>query len=155
MGAAYFYHLTEQPLEVTLPVLIAKAREAGWVVELRGRDARQLDRLDELLWTGADDSFLPHGRAGGAHDALQPVLLCSEGQKAANTPSCVMAFDGAGVSAEECGALERVCILFDGQDQAAVQQARDQWRELTAAGVPAQYWAQEGGRWTKKAEAGG
>ncbi|MBM1219093.1 DNA polymerase III subunit chi [Ponticoccus sp. SC2-23] len=155
MGAAYFYHLTEQPLEATLPALIGKARAAGWMVEVRGREAGLLDRLDEHLWTGIDDMFLPHSRAGGPYDALQPVLLCVEGQVAANTPACLMAVGGAGVTPGECAALERVCILFDGHDPEAVQQARSQWRDLTGAGVVAQYWAQEGGRWMKNAESGG
>jgi len=155
MGAAYFYHLTEQPLEATLPVLIAKARAAGWAVEVRGTDARMMDRLDDQLWSGPDDMFVPHGRAGGPHDALQPVLLCTVDEAAANAPACIMAVGGAGITPAECAMLERACILFDGQDPEAVQQARDQWRDLTGAGVAAQYWAQEGGRWTKKAESGG
>ena len=57
--------------------------------------------------------------------------------------------------AEEVEALERVCILFDGADQVALERARNQWRDLTKAGVAAQYWAEEGGRWVKKAESGG
>ena len=40
MGAAYFYHLTQNPLERTLPILLGKARAAGWAIELRGRDPR-------------------------------------------------------------------------------------------------------------------
>lgn len=150
MGAAYFYHLTERPLEATLPVLLTKALEAGWRVEVRGRDAAMLDRLDRVLWQG--EGFLPHGLAGGMHDALQPVLLTA-GQ-GGNGASCVMAVDGAEVTAEETGALQRVCILFDGGDAAAVEGARGQWRRLTEAGVAAQYWAEEDGRWVKKAESG-
>ncbi|MEM1101745.1 MAG: DNA polymerase III subunit chi, partial [Pseudomonadota bacterium] len=34
----------------------------------------------------------------------------------------------------------------------AVARARVQWKALTGAGVAAQYWAQEDGRWTMKAE---
>ena len=63
-----------------------------------------------------------------------------------------MAVDGAEVSAQEVQALERVCILFDGNDTAAVQAARDQWKALTGAGCAAQYWSEETGRWEKKAE---
>ena len=70
MGAAYFYHLTDTPLERTLPMLLSKCREAGWRVAVRGRDARLLERLDATLW---NDGFMPHGLAGGAHDADQPV----------------------------------------------------------------------------------
>ena len=148
MGAAYFYHLTERPLEGTLPVLLSKALQAGWRVEVRGTDAAALERLDRHLWLG--DGFLPHGMAGGPHDAEQPVLLTTG--SGGNEATCVMSVDGAEISAEEVGVLERACVLFNAADQAAVETAREQWRRLTEAGVTAQYWAEEGGRWVKKAE---
>ena len=152
MGAVYFYHLTRSPMEATLPMLLGKALEAGWRVAVRGTSEERLDWLDEKLWLG--DGFLPHGRAGGDFDADQPVLLTTHAATT-NAASCVMAIDGAGVSAEEVATLDRACILFDGNDPAAVDAARGQWRGLTGAGCAAQYWSQEGGRWQKKAEAGG
>ncbi|MGZ9809646.1 DNA polymerase III subunit chi [Pseudoroseicyclus sp. H15] len=151
MGDVFFYHLTESPLERALPMLLGKALEAGWRVELRGREAAQMDRLDEALWLGAEDGFLPHGRAGGAHDARQPVLLTA-GEAPANDPACIMSVGGAEVTADEVSAKARVCVLFDGADEAAVVQARGQWKALTGSGAKAQYWAQEDGRWKKKAE---
>ena len=150
MGSAYFYHLTRQPLEATLPMLLGKARQAGWRVAVRARDAARLSWLDERLWLGREEGFLPHGLAGGPHDALQPILLTLEG--AANDPACLMSVDGAEVAADEVKALERVCILFDGNDDSAVQTARQQWKALTDAGCAAQYWSEESGRWEKKAE---
>lgn len=152
MGAAYFYHLTQKPLEATLPMLLGKALGAGWRVAVRGTDAARMDWLDQKLWLGSEDGFLPHGLAGGPHDAAQPVLLTVGGQ-AANDPQCLMTVDGAEVAPEEVQALERVCVLFDGNDPAAVDVARGQWRSLTAAGCSAQYWSEESGRWEKKAEA--
>ncbi|WP_417524127.1 DNA polymerase III subunit chi [Marinovum sp.] len=152
MGAAFFYHLTQRPLEATLPMLLEKARGAGWRVAVRGVDEGRLDWLDEKLWQGPEDSFLPHGRAGGPHDALQPVLLTSGA--AGNDPQCLMLVDGALVTPEEVSALERVCVLFDGSDPEAVDRARAQWKALTAAGCAAQYWSEESGRWEKKAETG-
>jgi DNA polymerase-3 subunit chi len=71
----------------------------------------------------------------------------------ANDASCVMAVDGAAVDPDEVAALDRVCILFDGNDMEAVQHARGQWKALTGAGCSAQYWSEESGRWEKKAEA--
>ncbi len=152
MGAAYFYHLTQRPLEQTLPVLLAKALGAGWRVAVRGRDATRLEWLDEKLWLGAEDGFLPHGVAGGPHDAEQPILL-TLGTESPNGAVCVMTVDGAEVTAQEVQALERVCILFDGNDTVAVQTARGQWKALTGAGCAAQYWSEDTGRWEKKAEA--
>lgn len=151
MGAAYFYHLTRQPLEATLPMLLGKARGAGWRVAVRGPDQGRLNWLDEKLWLGAEDGFLPHGLAGGPHDALQPILLTVD--SADNDPACLMTIDGAAVSPEEVQTFERVCVLFDGNDNAALQTAREQWKALTSAGCSAQYWSEESGRWEKKAEA--
>ncbi|MEL7097808.1 MAG: DNA polymerase III subunit chi [Pseudomonadota bacterium] len=153
MGAAYFYHLTRRPLEQTLAMLLGKARQAGWRVAVRGRDAARLDFLDEKLWLGPEDGFLPHGRAGGPHDARQPILL-TEHAAAPNAPHCVMAIDGAEVTAAEVAVLDRVCVLFDGTDEDAVQIARGQWKALADAGAAAQYWSEASGNWEKKAETG-
>ncbi|MFA3915381.1 DNA polymerase III subunit chi [Ruegeria hyattellae] len=154
MGAVYFYHLTRHPLEQTLPVLLDKARGAGWRVAVRGTDPGRLDWLDERLWLGPEEEFLPHGRAGGPHDAAQPILL-TDSAEAVNDPACIMAIDGAEITPKEIEALERVCILFDGNDPEAVQCARGQWKALTEAGCAAQYWSEESGRWEKNAESAG
>ncbi len=151
MGAAYFYHLTDSPLEATLPMLLGKARQAGWRVAVRGPDAKRLDWLDERLWLGPDEGFFPHGRAGTGFDADQPVLLTTEAG-APNGAACLMSVDGADVSAAEVSAMERVCILFDGNDPNAVSHARSQWKALADADCSLQYWAQEAGRWVKKSE---
>lgn len=152
MGAVMFYHLTQRPLVDTLRMLVDKSLSAGWRVSVRGTDRAGLEALDAALWLGPEDSFLPHGLEGGAQDADQPVLL---GMKAANVNAakCVMAVQSAEVSAEDAAAMERVCILFDGYDDSAVAHARVQWKALTGAGVSAQYWSEESGRWEKKAEA--
>ncbi|OAN70263.1 DNA polymerase III subunit chi [Jannaschia sp. EhC01] len=150
MGEAYFYYLTQAPLEVTLRVLLGKSLQAGWRVAVRGRTEAVLDRLDEQLWLVPEDGFLPHGRAGGPHDADQPVLLTMGA--AGNDPTCLVSVDGASVEAAEVGAMERVMVLFDGHDEVALQTAREQWKALTAAGVAAKYWSEASGRWEMKAE---
>ena len=149
MGAVYFYHLSERPLEATLPTLLQKSLAAGWRVAVRSGDTALVDRLDGTLWLG--DGFLPHGVAGGAHDRDQPILLTTGA--AANAANCLMAVGSAVVSTDEAKEADRVCILFDGADPQAVDHARGLWREMTGAGLAAQYWADEGGRWEKKAEA--
>ena len=75
MGAAFFYHLTRSPLERALQMLLERSLANGWRVVVRGNDPARMDWLDQKLWMGAEDQFLPHGLSGGAHDALQPVLL--------------------------------------------------------------------------------
>ncbi|MFT7060676.1 MAG: DNA polymerase-3 subunit chi [Pseudorhodobacter sp.] len=144
-----FYHLTASPVENTAGLLLGRALGAGWRVMLRGRERARLEWLDAQLWLGPQDTFLPHGMEGGAQDADQPVLL---GLGAiANDAQALMLVDGAQVEPTEAEALERVWILFDGNDEQAVSAARGQWKSLTGAGLPAQYWSEQSGRWEKKA----
>lgn len=151
MALALFYHLTRSPVEVTVPMILTRALGQGWRVVVRGTDPARMEWLDQKLWLDGEDNFLPHGLAGGPHDDLQPVLLTTDG----NPPpadACLMAIDGATVQPAECEGRERVWILFDGNDDAAVAAARRQWTDLTAAGVKAQYWSEDSGRWEKKTE---
>lgn len=152
MGEAYFYHMTRTPLEETLPALLGRAREAGWRVRVAGREAARLDLLDRKLWER--DGFLPHGRAGGPHDADQPILLVGDGESGENGATCLVSVDGAGIEADAITASDRAMVLFDGNDPDAVQRARDQWKAITNAGVVAKYWSQETGKWALKASSG-
>ena len=150
MGHAMFYHLTRSALEDTVPMLLGRTLQKGWRVVVRGTDAGRMDWLDERLWLHPEDSFLPHGLAGGPHDADQPVLLTT----ATDLPAGVhylMSIDGAEILPEEVRAMERGAILFDGNDPSAVEHARAQWRRLKAEGITAQYWAEDSGRWQQKA----
>ncbi|RYH03209.1 DNA polymerase III subunit chi [Salipiger sp. IMCC34102] len=153
MGAVYFYHLTESSLESTLPGLLDRARGQGWRVLVRGTDPDQLAQLDALLWQGPPESFRAHGMAGGPSDADQPILLGT--QVGMEGFDCVMCIAGADLTAAEVATSKRACVLFDGHDESALSAARTQWKTLTGQGVAAQYWAQEDGRWTNKAESGG
>lgn len=151
MGTVLFYHLTRSPPEATLAQLLPRALGQGWRVMLRGTDPAALERLDSQLWLlGGDESFLPHGLAGGPQDADQPILL---GLGPVTNAARVLALvDGAGATDAEIAAMERVWVLFDGNDPDRLQAARGQWKATVAAGHAAQYWSEETGRWEKKAE---
>ena len=149
MGAVYFYHLTKKPLEKALPILLEKAMQAGWRIEVRGNSAHRLAWLDEQLWVGTEDSFLPHALAGDANDASQPILLST---KPTGIAECIMSIDGALITKSEVEGSERVCILFNGLDKDQLNVARQQWKLLTDEGCLAQYWSEETGRWQKKSE---
>jgi len=150
MGTAMFYHLTRSTPQQTLAMILPRALAQGWRVMLRGTDGAALERLDAQLWQGADDGFLPHGLAGGDHDADQPILLGTG--PIGNAAQGLVLLDGADTAPDEARPLERVWAIFDGADDAAVARARGLWTRLTTAGIAAQYWSEETGKWEKKAE---
>lgn len=152
MGVVMFYHLTRSAPEETLAGLLPRALAQGWRVMVRGTDRAALEHLDTRLWVDEGQPFLPHGLDGGPHDADQPVLLGTG--PIANAAQGLFLVHGAETSAEEARGLERVWLLFDGADGAQLAAARAKWKALTEAGLPAQYWSEESGRWEKKAEKG-
>ncbi|MFM7333514.1 MAG: DNA polymerase III subunit chi [Tabrizicola sp.] len=151
MGTVMFYHLMQSAPADTLAINAPRALGQGWRVMVRGTDPESLDRLDQALWLkGGDDSFLPHGFEGGPHDADQPVLLGLGSP--VNGAKVLALVDGAQATDAEITAMERVWVLFDGNDPDCLQAARAQWKAMTDRGHPAQYWSEESGRWEKKAE---
>lgn len=152
MGVVMFYHLTRSAPAETLAMLLSRAVAQGWRVMVRGTDRGALERLDMQLWQGPPEAFLPHGMQGGPHDADQPVLIGTG--EISNAAKGLFLLDGAGVTVDEARGLERVWLLFDGGDGAQLAAAREKWKALTAAGLAAQYWSEESGRWEKKAEKG-
>jgi DNA polymerase III subunit chi len=151
MGTVMFFHLMQSAPADTLSINAPRALAQGWRVMVRGTDTAALDGLDQSLWLkGGDEGFLPHGLEGGPHDTDQPVLI---GLGASVNGARVLALvNGAAATDAEITAMERVWVLFDGNDQDRLQAARSQWKAVTDAGHPAQYWSEESGKWEKKAE---
>lgn len=148
-----FYHLTQTPLEKTLPGLLEKSLQRGWRVVVQTGDPARLEFLDNILWSYRDDAFLPHAVEGGEDVELQPIYLT----QSADTPNgadVLMLVDGATLDVERAAEFSRVCLLFDGNDATATEAARTDWKAVTTAELPAKYWAQDGGRWSQKAESG-
>jgi DNA polymerase-3 subunit chi len=105
-----------------------------------------LARLDRMLWDQGPTSFLPHGLAGGADDARQPVLLTTS-PDAPNLARNALIADG--VWRDSTLSYDRSCFLFD---DATVKSAREAWKSLAERdGVERHYWAQENGSWVKRA----
>ena len=108
-------------------------------------DEVQLARLDRILWDQGGTSFLPHGMAGGADDARQPILL-STSPDAPNQARNMLIADGQW--REAALSYDRSFYLFD---DATLEGARLAWKLLAGReGVDRRYWAREGGKWVKK-----
>jgi DNA polymerase-3 subunit chi len=153
LGAVRFYHLSETGLEGAAPPLLEKALERRMRAVVRVGPRAALEAVDAMLWTYDAAAFLPHGRDDEPHAALQPILL-TRGRAAPNAPDVLMLVGGAEAETEEFSAYERVWLIFDGADAEAVEAARADWRRVAGAGLAAEYWAQAGGRWVRKAASG-
>ncbi|CAN1566497.1 HolC DNA polymerase III, chi subunit [Rhabdaerophilaceae bacterium] len=148
MTEILFYHLQGQRIEQALPLLLEKSLEKGWNVVLRAGSEERLAALDEALWIYTEQSFLPHGREEEGEPEHQPILLTLKDTRI-NDPGVIFLVDRAPLpSAYD---VERLVLMFDGEDPEAVEEARAAWKTIKALGYPATYWQQDGGRWVKKA----
>lgn len=149
MTEVLFYQLDRQPLDRVLPGLLEKTLERGWRAVVQAGSKERAEALDALLWTYAEESFLPHGMARDGFAAEQPVYLTAADD---NPNGATVRFLVDGAEANGLSAYDRVVFLFDGRDEDALAQARTQWKRVKAEGLAATYWQQnEHGRWEKKA----
>ncbi len=84
------------------------------------------------------------------HAARQPVYLTC-GDENPNAAAVLMLVLGARPRPADFGGFERVCVMFEGGDPAAVAAARQDWQAVTDARLTARYWAQEDARWVERA----
>lgn len=140
-----FYQLgSAQPDEV-IASIAGKLLDDGQRLLIVAGDDGLLARLDRQLWDQGAASFLPHGLAGGADDAAQPLLL-STGTDAPNLARNILIADGEW--REAALGYDRAFHLFDTE---TLESARLAWKLLAGReGVERNYWALEDGRWTKK-----
>ncbi len=149
MPELWFYHLERARVEDALPELLMKLQARGGRALVVSSDESRLTSLDAHLWSFREDSFLPHGVAGGDHDREQPVLL-SAAPDNANSASMLFCLDGADPGPVD--PWERVVVMFEAGDETSVARARALWAAQKKAGTLVSYWRQtEQGRWEKKA----
>ncbi|OYY69385.1 DNA polymerase III subunit chi [Sphingomonas sp. 28-63-12] len=142
-----FYHLTARPLDRVLPRIAEKVVDNGGRLVIVAGDEAQREMLDKLLWRYAADSFLPHGLAGTANDAAQPVLISAE-PVAGNGARNIAIADS--VWRDAALAFDRAFHFFDDD---AIVEARAAWRALAdKPDVERRYWKQgETGGWEQAA----
>ena len=140
-----FYQLGGTPAEQVIASIAARILDQQGRLVVVATDEGALARLDRQLWDQGPASFLPHGIAGGADDARQPILL-STSPDAPNLARNLLIADGEWRDAAL--AYDRAFYLFDAD---TLEGARLAWKLLAGRdGVERRYWAQEGGKWVKK-----
>lgn len=150
MAEIGFYHLTKTALEPALGRLLTKVLESGQRAVVMASSTERVEALTRALWTYETDSFLPHGSAKDGHAEDQPIYLTAK-PEVPNGASILVLVDGA--RAEPPPDIGRVLIMFDGQDQPALAQAREAWKTHQDKGDKLVYWQQtERGGWKKARE---
>ncbi len=150
MTELLFYHLQRQRVDKVRPTLLEKSLERGWRVVVQSSSEERVEALDAHLWTYRDDGFLPHGTWRDTAAVEQPVLLTTEGDNP-NAAEVRFLIDRAPVPAD-AAAYRRIVLLFDGEDEDAVAEARERWSAAKAQGHDVTYWQpDEQGRWQRRA----
>ena len=140
-----FYQLGTAPIEQVIASIADKLLTEDGHLLLVADDEQLLGRLDRLLWDQGPANFLPHGLAGGADDARQPILL-SATTDAPNRARNLLIADGEW--REAALTFDRAFYLFD---NATLEGARLAWKLLSGRDdVERRYWAQEDGKWVQK-----
>lgn len=167
MTEVFFYHLTRRPLGEVLPDLLQRTIERKWRALVRSVAPEHVEALNALLWTASRTAFLPHGskadfpptESGARLAARQPIWL-TDGADNPNNAEVLFLVDGASAEPGAMTGFARVCDLFDGSDEAAVEAARRRWKSALgmvkanpAAGHKLIYWQQGERGWEKKLEA--
>ena len=141
-----FYQLAGTPPEQVIASISEKLLAEGGRLLIVAEEEGLLARLDRTLWDQKPTSFLPHGLAGGVDDARQPILL-STSPDAPNLARNMLIADGEW--REAALTYDRAFYLFDGS---TLEGARLAWKLLAGReGVERRYWANEAGKWVKKA----
>jgi DNA polymerase III subunit chi len=146
----FFYHLERQPLEKVLPTLLEKTLERDWTAIVQSTTQDRVEMIDELLWTYTAESFLPHAKDSEFDPEIDPIVITAS-TGLAYSAEVLFLVDGAKVP-QGVDQFERIVLLFDGNDEAALSEAREAWKDLRARGLNGTYWQQnDQGRWEKKA----
>ncbi|MEO8455231.1 MAG: DNA polymerase III subunit chi [Sphingomicrobium sp.] len=140
-----FYQLEGTPPEQVIASIAEKVLAADGRLLIVAADEPFLVRLDRMLWDQGPTSFLPHGLAGGADDARQPILL-STSPDAPNLARNMLIADGEW--RDSALSYDRSFYLFDSTN---LEAARLAWKLLVGReGVDRRYWAREHGKWVNK-----
>jgi DNA polymerase III subunit chi len=140
-----FYQLGASPAEQVIASIAEKVLANDGRLLIVADDEALLARLDRMLWDQGKISFLPHGLAGGAEDARQPILL-STSPDAPNDARNMLIADGQWRDAALT--YDRSFYLFDA---GTLEGARLAWKLLAGReGVERRYWAQQDGKWVNK-----
>ncbi|MGN6117618.1 MAG: DNA polymerase III subunit chi [Sphingomonas sp.] len=149
MTEVLFYHLQNMSIENVLPPLLEKTFERGWRAVIHTTSEERVEALDAHLWTYRDDSFLPHATWRIEDVSEQPIVLTVNSENP-NRATVRFLIDNAPLP-EDSESYERLVLVFNGDDDVALETARTVWTDCKSRGFDVTYWqADERGRWQRR-----
>jgi DNA polymerase III subunit chi len=151
MAEVWFYHLERTTADAELPRLLQRGLERGLRMAVVTSSNDRLREFSQRLWGLEETSFIPHGFDGEPHPEAQPIYLCTD-DVGPNDAKFAFYIDGTEPTSLE--QLDRASIMFDGNNETALDQARALWRKFKVENATIRYWKQdEEGRWKDQAAA--
>lgn len=147
MSEVRFYHLTRTKLEQALPMLLEKTLQRGWRAVVMTDSDERAEYLTQFLWTYSGDAFLPHGAKKDGHAEEQPIWI-TDSDENPNRAQVLFLINGA--SSAKLEDYNLVCEVFDGAQEASVEEARRRWKSHKDSGHDISYWKQGSNGWEKE-----
>lgn len=141
-----FWQFSHGPVERIVALIAARVRQGGDRMLVVDGDAPRRAVISQAMWDAKSEAFLANGTADAPHAERQPILLSGTCDPVNGATVAVLA---DGEWRDEAGAFERAILLFG---EAQVETARAVWRRFDGReDVTRGYFAQEDGKWVKKA----
>lgn len=149
MADIRFYQTQFRTAAEATPQLLQKALAKGMKVLLKTPDHQRQAFYDDWLWRFDPGSFLPHGQEGDPMPDQHPIWITT-GDRADNDATMALIVEGADLPPLDDFAM--ICVVFDSQNQDALEKVRQQWTSLKE-GTSHQlaFWKQkEDGSWSQQ-----
>ena len=144
-----FYHLQKQTLDQALPLILEKVYQSGKNAVVRMVNENEVNRMNDLLWSYKQSSFLPHGCAKTGYAKQQPIWLSAENDNPNKAETLILTQER---TADDIADYSLCCEMLDGRNDNAISDARTRWKAYKDQGFDVTYWFQsETGKWEKKA----
>lgn len=145
-----FYQLAGGEVSELAAQLTEKAQSVGKKTIIHAPKS-ETQNVSRALWVLRDLSFLAHGIDGDDGAEFAAIWVSSDSNE--NQISAEFAILLFGQSVPDMTAYERCFILFNGKDEAALQEARSQWKSLSSQyqGLCRYFAKTDEGKWEQKA----
>lgn len=154
MTEVRFYHLQKQSLDQALPLILEKVYQTKQNAVVRMMDAKEVKRMNDVLWTYKPNSFLPHegiknSNAKNGNASVQPIWLTDKEENPNDAKTLILT---QGMVEDDLSPYDLCCEMLNGHDDDAISEARNRWKTYKEKGFKVTYWFQsETGKWENKA----